>query len=462
MKRQPTNPQAAHPSPIQRPIKQDKNVRLVRDTAGYARHRLRVGPWQRVVLVTLLCAPGALGQGVVRDSISAIPSGRGGTNIAHHDNLTLILDNPAGLVNLKESQRFDWSLDILLTDLDYRDPLNDANGKVTPFPIPSFAYARKSEDKRWAYGFGFFAPAGFGAKYKLNHFLYGKRNYRSLGALIKILPALSYKVNDRLSLGATFGLAISHAKLKMPFAKQTGFLAGLPGILDLKATGLAPTWSLGMQYELSKDTTLGLSFISETRFHLKGPTTFDVSGFGLPLLRSSYDAKVDLVWPRSVGAGITHRIDKKQRISADLIWFDWSHAFDDLSLELTNGSNKLFDLILGPKVRDKFPLDWKDSIAIRAGYEYSPNDRETYRAGYIYHPNPIPNATLMPLLTGTLEHVISVGYGRKLSTWKMDLAYQFSWGPSNHVSSSNIVGGFNNSTVKAQAHWFFMTFSRSF
>lgn len=402
-------------------------------------------------------------QGVVRDSIAATSSGRGGTNIAHFDNLSVILDNPAGLANLPERERLDFGFDLLFTDLDYTDPLNNADGEVLPFPLPQFAYSRKIANERLAYGIGVFAPAGFGAHYDLRHALYGKREYSSLGALVKILPAVACKVDDRLSLGATFGLAISHVQLEKPLSLQTGIFAGVPAIFDLKASGLAPAWSLGLQYRLSEQTTLGLAFRSETRFRLNGDAKVDVSGIGIPLLKAHYDAEVDLVWPRSLGAGISHRLGDKHRLSADVVWFDWSHAFDKLDLKLSDGSNRLFDLILGPKVRDRLPMDWHDSVAFRVGYELFPTSRDVFRVGYAYHDNPIPTATLVPNLAGTLEHALSVGYGHRWDRWRLDLAYQYSWGPTNHVSHSRIIGGdYDNSSVKAQAHWLLVTLSYSF
>lgn len=404
-----------------------------------------------------------LAQGVVRDSIAATPSGRGGTNIAHFDNLSVILDNPAGLANIAEHERLDFGFDLLCTDLDYTDPLNNAEGKVSPFPLPQFAYSRKTGNDRFAYGVGVFAPAGFGAHYEFRHAIYGKREYSSLGALVKILPALACKLDDRLSLGATFGLAISHAQLEKPLNLQTGPFAGLPCMADLKATGFAPTWSVGMQYQLSEQTTLGLAFRAETRFRLKGDAKVDVSGMGAPLLKASYDAEVDLVWPRSLGAGIAHRFNDEHRVSADVVWFDWSHAYDKLDMKLTNGSNALFNRILGPKVRDTLPMDWHDSVAFRVGYEFFPTPCDILRAGYIYHKNPIPATTVLPNLAGVLEHAVSIGYGHKWERWKMDAAYQYSWGPTNHVSHSQMVGGdYDHSSVKAQAHWFFFTLSYQF
>ena len=44
------------------------------------------------LLVLALTPNNLLAQGVVRDSVGPVSSGRGGTNIAHYDNLGIILD----------------------------------------------------------------------------------------------------------------------------------------------------------------------------------------------------------------------------------------------------------------------------------------------------------------------------------------------------------------------------------
>ncbi len=420
-------------------------------------------------LVTAFCAlivlseQSLLAQGVVRDSIAATSSGRGGTNIAHFDNLSVILDNPAGLANIPEHERLDFGFDVLFTDLDYTDRLNNDDGRVVPFPLPQFAYSKKFGDDRFAFGIGVFAPAGFGAHYNLRHALYGKREYSSLAALMKILPALAWKVDERLSLGATFGLAVNHVQLEEPFNLQTGRFAGLPCMLDLKVTGYAPTWSIGMQYKLSDQTVVGLAYRSETRFRLKGSARVDITGLGVAPLKASYDAEVDLAWPRSLGAGITHRFNDKHRVSTDIVWFDWSHAFDKMDMKLSDGSNPLFDLLLGPSVRDTLPMDWHDSVAFRVGYEFFPTSADVLRVGYVYHKNPIPSATLFPNLAGIVEHALSLGYGHKWERWGLDAAYQYSWGPTQYVSHSRIIGGdYNHSSVKAQTHWLFLSLSYRF
>src|SRR5213594_3125052 len=80
---------------------------------------------------------GARADGVVRDSFGPISAGRGGTNLAYSDNLSLVNDNPAGLVRIP-GLRLEAGLDLLHTDITYSDPQNsNENAKSEFFFLPN-------------------------------------------------------------------------------------------------------------------------------------------------------------------------------------------------------------------------------------------------------------------------------------------------------------------------------------
>ena len=404
----------------------------------------------------------AWADGVSRDGMGAISIGRGGTDIANSDNGAVLLDNPAGIGNVDGNGLFEVGADILITDLSFNSPRNDSDAQHTPMPLPFLSFAQKSEDGRWAYGFGVFAPAGFGATWEINSPLFGPEQYRSLGALGKLLPAAAYHVTDQLTVGGTFGLAVSHVELAGPFVLQTGPLRGTPSLLSLTTTGYAPTYSLGLQYQLDDETMIGLSYTSESLLHLDGHATTLVPLGPTPVF-SKFDAATRLVWPRSLGLGVSHSFGDTQRVSADVIWYDWSNAFDRVDLRLTNSSNPIIPALAGPTINDRFPLDWRDSVSVRLGYEYFLSPCQTLRAGYIYHPQPIPTETLTPYVPAILKHAFSIGYSREWQNWSVNVAYQYSFGPDKQVLQSGLVGGdFNNSQDSAQAHWLAVSFKYRF
>ena len=406
-----------------------------------------------------LALPSSLhADGLVRDGVGPISTGRGGTNQGFADNAAIILDNPSAIVNVAGTGLAEAGVDVVTPVVDYTNPFNDVNSKVRPLPMPVLGYTRKSEDGTWAWGVGAFAPAGFGASYGvMNNPVVGPSLYRSIGGLVKVLPALSYKVTDRLAVGGTVGIGFSHVELDGPLFMQTPPLTGLPAVLDLQATGVAPTGSIGMQYQLTDSTVVGATYTTPTNMNLRGPVQA-VLFPGFPVV-SSFDTKVHICWPQSVAVGLKHELCPHRRVSADVIWYDWKRAFDEFNIQFSNPSNPLVPILLAGAggslpIHCNFPLHWADSVSMRLGYEWDATDLDTFRTGYVYHNSPVPDSTLNPYLDGILNHQFSLGYSRKMNRIVFNTAYQYCFGVTHHVGTSSIVGGdFNNSTMRAQCHF---------
>jgi long-chain fatty acid transport protein len=402
--------------------------------------------------------------GVIRDSVGARSSGRGGTNIASADNGEIMLDNPAGMVNIESGRMFELGFDFLFTDLRYTNPQNPTwvNAWDNPVPLPNLSWMRKSDDGRWAFGLGLFAPCGMTCDYILNGldpYFTGPQHYKTFGGIGKVLPGISYAVNDRLSVGGTLGLALSHCEIAGPYFLQSpGPLQGTPLKMASYSTGTALTWSAGLQYQWSDRTTIGLSYQSETCVGMHGNARVEI-----PILpdlgATELDAYHRIIWPQSAGLGIRHELCPHRILSADLVWTGWSSAFNKFNLNFTNPSNPAYAGIIGSGLAEQFPLRWRDSLSVKLGYERHLDDSHVIRLGYIYHRNPIPDEMLTAYIPVTLEHAFSAGYGwTTKKSWEVDLAYQFSWAPDYSVGDSALAGGdFSGSTNHVQAHWLFVS-----
>jgi long-chain fatty acid transport protein len=411
-----------------------------------------------LILFAAICHPTALvrGDGLIRDGVGPISTGRGGTNQGFADNSAIILDNPGAMVNVEGMGLAELGVDTVISDVHYTNPLNDVTGKTRPVPAPVLGFVHKSCDEQWAFGLGVFAPAGFGASYGvMNQALLGPNLYKSFGAMGKILPGLAYRVNDQLSIGATVGIAFTDVSLAGPYFLQTGPFAGAPAVMSLIGFGVAPTGSVGMQYQLASDTVIGATYTEQSNFAMHGAANATlVAGPGV-FLPSHFDAITRMTWPRSVAVGFKHDLCPHRRIAADVIWYDWAHAFDSIGIELSNPTNPAIPIALGTSnINDQFPLNWRNSLSLRLGYEMATTDFETWRFGYVYHGAPPPDSTLNPFIDGILEHAFSVGYSYAFPRATLNTAYQYTFGPTHHVGNSAIVGGdFDNSTLQAQAHF---------
>ena len=404
-------------------------------------------------------ATAARADGLIRDGIGAISGGRGGTNMGFADNGAILLDNPGALVNVAGNGLLDLDVDTVTSQVHYTDNKpNNVYSHLRPIPIPDVAYIRRSKDGRWAYGIGFFGPAGFGAAYDFQNSFAGPQLYKSFGAMGKLLPALSYRVTDRLSIGGTIGLATSYVDIQGPLFMQSGVLRGAPSVINLQGLGVAPTGSFGVQYLMPNNrTTLGLAYTSETRFKMNGMLDASVFGVGPAPVFSRFNSTTNITWPRSLAAGFAHRFNQRNIFAADVIWYDWHNAFNQVGIDLTNPSNPMVPLLAGRSIVQNLPLNWRDTVSLRLGYQWMPDDVNIFRFGYVYHASPVPNNTLTPFTDGVLINTFSLGYSRRIGRAYFNAAYQYSFGNTRHVGVSSLAGGdFSNSTLQAQAHTAFL------
>ncbi len=400
-----------------------------------------------VTLLSLMFTSQANAEALFLNGLSPRSIGRGGTNIAHSDNGAIIYDNPAAMINIEGKWLKEFAVDVIITDFEYQDAENPRTGSsTTGTPLPQFSIIRKSEDGHWAYGFGVFTPAGFSTSYSMNGtfpFL-GEQSYDSFGSLTKVLPSLAYAPNDRFSIGGTLGVGISHVEFETPYFLQSPGLQGTPILLDLQGTGATLVWSLGMQYQVSNETTVGLTYQSKSSFKLDGPTNIAIPTVG----SSRYDSDLKITWPQSLGFGVKHRVSDRGTFSADVIWSDWSSAFNNIEVALNGPTTPGF-----PVVVETIPLNWDDTISVRLGHEIDLGCSRTIRFGYAYNNNPIPNSTITPLIPAITEHALSAGYGFEVFNVEIDLAYMLTIGKDMRTTTNQFIGGdFNNARTGAVTH----------
>ena len=406
----------------------------------------------------------SLANGIVRDSLGAVPSGRGGANVAHDDNLGTLHDNPAAVAWSDDALRFSLNGDLLLRDVYYRDPLDSGRSRDGAYVLPQLSVAASVPGTPVSFGLGMHLPGGYGVSYELRHPVLGKQDYESQAVLLKLLPVVACRIGERVSVGGGLGVGYAKCRFELPYTFQRGPLAGLTGLAEADADGFGVTGNLGIQIRPTERLTLGLAWVSGTLTRQTGEFDLDVSGVGLPVTdpTARYDLEYDFRWPASITGGAAYGLPRG-RLSAEVAWFGWRSALDRFHFRLKNGDNPEFDALVGSTPSDTFPLDWRDSVSVRLGYEHFLTDATAVRLGYIYNLNPIPDNTLTPLLPGVLEHSVTVGAGHRIGGAQLDFAYQYAFGRTREVGSSRILGGdFDSSRVQARAHWVFVGLSWRF
>lgn len=318
------------------------------------------------VLLLLVAGDAMALNGLLFYGVGARNRAMGGAGAAAPLDTSTILINPAGL------SRIGTSTDIDMHVLDARrfldtsgsGPILDtAAGRqesgqtiyVTPFGGLSY----KAPGSRWAFGVILAGVAGEGASYnhpRINPSLLtppgSTYDTSSFLFIIKGIPAVSYDVTDRLSVGV--GIHINVAMFSSDLA------LGKSGFPENSARGrLAVSYGIGVQtgalYKINNQWSVGGSFTSPQWF--------------TPFYR---DLLPNFELPPEVRVGVAYRPTQKLLLALDYKWIGWSTV--DLFGKLpTQGG-----------------FGWRDQHTIAAGVQYHFNRHWTGRMGLNYGRSPIP------------------------------------------------------------------------
>lgn len=267
-----------------------------------------------------------------------------------------------------------------------------------------------------------------------------------------VTPMLSYKANDKLSIGA--GMQMQYVKARL----RNGVLLGVhpvAGIIEDKAALEGDAFDVGYQlgglYEFNPQTRIGVGYRSEIRHKLKGDVSF--AGIASPM---SQDISARLTTPASLSVGAYHDINDKWAVMAEYSRVFWS-SFDKLDIIGEKNPNLSYT---EEKWRDtnfyaigaSYQMDhqWKlrggiafDKTAVgeehrtpripdasriwySAGLEYKYNDKMTFNLGYTYIQADKSNVALRGDHKGdTSRGSLNVNYENRVNIVALSLNYNF-------------------------------------
>ena len=202
---------------------------------------------------------------------------------ARAQDASVIANNPAGMTRLQGNQ-LTVGAQLLYGDLDYtlNDPNLEGPGNVVGWMPGGSAFYSHSLSNDLKLGVGMFGNFGLSLDFGdtwAGHNLVKEATLMGL----TLQPSLAYRVNDKWSVGA--GLGINYGIFSL-----TRDLTALRGGYEVKEddTDIAPNVKLGILFEPSARTRLGLAYTSKVDYE------FDVDATGtLPRSGRSWTLPVD-------------------------------------------------------------------------------------------------------------------------------------------------------------------------
>ena len=388
----------------------------------------------------------ASGFALNEQSISGMGTSFAGRSSSAEDAST-VFGNPAGMARLKREEVYVGAAVIHAQSDISRASANAGpatlsgsnDGDMVPSTGVPMGYYVKPLDDKVAFGLGIYVPFGLMTDYESN--FQGRYHAdKSYVRVITVQPTLSYRFNDKLSVG--FGPTFNHieGELTSSVLNPTS-LGSNDGKVKVKGDDTAVGFNLGVLYEFTPGTRAGITYHSRVKYELEGDTR--VSGHGaLAAIVGKYDANLGLTTPESVDMSITHKLTDALTLHAGSTWTRWSR-FKEIRVE--NDSAAL------PVIVEE--QNWHDTWAHAVGLSYRLNPQWTLRTGIAVDQSPTNNVDRSARVPSGDRTIFSVGAGWSPNQdMTIDLAYSYLQEESvdvNHVSATR---GTYSARYKNSAH----------
>jgi len=390
------------------------------------------------VILVLCCVVSAQrveasGYAVFTQGASAL--GQANAVVAHPTGPSSLYFNPA-LLNDVPGRQVEFGTTAILSKRDVNlDSTGQTESASDLWNFPSSFYYTHQANQRLTAGIAITFPFGLSNEWD------DDSEGRYLGTFaemftMNINPAVSFRVNDRLSLA--FGIDLLYLDTdQRRMINQTATYLVLSNSLPLPpleaelsdveqkftGDGWGHGFNLGALFKVTDRISVGAAYRSEISVDVEGQLDYNGND---PLLALAFvDGKADteIKLPAQFVAGVATRLTDKLLVEVGLRWEDWNST-DRMTLELQQP-------FLGqPTVT--IPRDWHSSWAYNLGGQYQANDNLAINLGYLYGENAVPDSTFEPIIPDSDVHLFTVGAERKFGAWTLAGALACEYHDSRH------------------------------
>jgi len=330
----------------------------------------------------------------------AAGTGMAGAFVAKADDASAVFFNPSGLADQRGLQLYLGTT--LITAMPSAQVASggqqDAATAVQPIPT---IYASYGLPHQVTLGVGAFT--NFGLSLDWPHDWAGRYLIRSVAlTTVTINPTAAWRPLPWLAVGGGIDITPASADLSQAInlvaaeanARFRGNAVGVSGNLGVLATlpqmGVVPPLSVGVSYRSRYD----LSFDN-------GSIQVDAPPELAGMLHDS-KASSTLPIPDVIAAGVGAYVRPRPFLQAQVDWTHWARFKE---LRLTAPDNPLLNMAI--------PEQWHDGWVLRVGGEYA-FEKLRVRAGVGYDWNPIPSATLGPIVPDSDRFFFAGGFSLDL------------------------------------------------
>jgi long-chain fatty acid transport protein len=336
---------------------------------------------------------------------------------ARADDASTLFKNPAGMSRLEGAQ-LQGGLQALYGSVSFSPAGNtsarlgtgDGGNAIGWLPGGSLFVTVPLGDK-WAVGLGSLSYFGLAEDYDDN---WVGRYYVQKSALLgmSLLPSVSYKVNDWLSLGAGLNAMYGYLDTEMAVNNVTG----PDGQMSLKDRTWGFGANVGVLIKAGDKTRLGLTYVSAVDLDFSDTPTFSGLGPGLSaILANPSELNLSLTVPQSVMLSAYHALSDQWAVMANCGWQDWSQ-FGYVEAGVEAGGATTLNL--------KYQDTWHGAV----GAQYHASDKWLLSGGVAFDSSAVENESRTVTLPMGQSWRFGLGVQHQLSdAVNVGLAGTFTW-----------------------------------
>jgi len=305
----------------------------------------------------------------------------------------------------------------------------------TPFTI--YAVYKIKKQHKLNFGFGVYTPFGSRAEWPSDwngQFLIREMELKT----IFIQPTVSYKVTDKIGVGAGFIYATGSFGLKKGVPVQDTLGNYGEATLEGEAKGIG--YNAGIYFKLNEKWSFGVDYRSSVEVSVDGGNASFVVPSSLEEYFPATTFTATITMPHVLSFGVGFSPNDKLKLAFDVNQIGWN-VYDTLSFHFADTTAKLQDI--------HSPRMYKNAFIIRAGSQYHLKENLFVRCGAYYDMSPVQDGYLTPETPDANRIGLSMGASWKVAKWfNLDLSLLYIEGMKR--TDKNIETGYEG-TYKTKA-----------
>ncbi len=270
----------------------------------------------------------------------------------------------------------------------------------TPFTLYALFNTKKIENLK--FGLAVYTPFGSTVQYEenwLGRFALTRLELKS----IFIQPTFSYKISEKLGVGAGFIYATGNVNLQKDLPVQ--FSNGDFSSAELAGKAKGFGFNAGINYKASEKLAFGITYRSQVNMNVEeGEATFTVpTGLAPNFPNGKFTSSLPL--PKVATLGTVYSFSEKLSAVLDINYVGWK-AYDTLAFDYETNTSSLSDT--------KSVRNYKNIVAFRGGVSYELNKTTELRVGTGFGLTPVKTGYATPETPDNNRFYGTLGYGAKI------------------------------------------------